>query len=196
MKEELKSIFSLLKESGVSAALIGGLAVSVRVEPRFTRDIDLAVSVGTDEDSEAVVRLLLSNEYKIITSVEQTSENRLATVRFAPPQNTEDEVVVDLLFASSGIEPEIVNNAEIIEVMPNLSIPVAQTGHLIATKILSSDEDLRPQDLLDLSGLVSAASEKDLLLAKDSLALIVSRGFNRKRDLLTIFQSKVKQFRK
>jgi hypothetical protein len=34
--------------------LIGGLAVSVRAEPRFTRDIDLAVAVTDDRDAESL----------------------------------------------------------------------------------------------------------------------------------------------
>jgi hypothetical protein len=37
-----------LEHAGARWALIGGLAVSTRIEPRFTRDIDLAVSVPDD----------------------------------------------------------------------------------------------------------------------------------------------------
>ena len=37
-------------------ALIGGLAVSARAEPRFTRDIDLAVAAVDDQDAGAFVR--------------------------------------------------------------------------------------------------------------------------------------------
>jgi hypothetical protein len=41
----LKSISSALTDDGTSFALVGGLAVSTRAEPRVTRDIDLAVAV-------------------------------------------------------------------------------------------------------------------------------------------------------
>ncbi|MGH9200833.1 MAG: hypothetical protein ACRD2A_06320 [Vicinamibacterales bacterium] len=37
-------------------ALVGGLAVSVRTEPRFTRDTDLVVAVQDDAEAEAVAR--------------------------------------------------------------------------------------------------------------------------------------------
>ncbi len=37
-----------LKAIGASWALVGGLAVSARAEPRTTRDIDVAVAVGDD----------------------------------------------------------------------------------------------------------------------------------------------------
>jgi hypothetical protein len=37
-------------------ALVGGFAVSARTEPRFTRDVDLAVAVPDDHAAEAVLR--------------------------------------------------------------------------------------------------------------------------------------------
>ena len=36
----------------VGIAVVGGIAVSVRTEPRFTRDIDFAVAVESDADAE------------------------------------------------------------------------------------------------------------------------------------------------
>jgi hypothetical protein len=36
-------------------ALVGGLAVSVRAEVRFTRDVDLAVAVENDAEAESLV---------------------------------------------------------------------------------------------------------------------------------------------
>ena len=44
----LRDICRILTELRVPFALIGGLAVSARSEPRFTRDIDLAVAVSAN----------------------------------------------------------------------------------------------------------------------------------------------------
>ncbi len=66
--------------------------------------------------------------------------------------------VVDVLFASSGIEPEIVRSAEAIEILPGLVVPVARTGHLIALKLLARDDESRPQDLADLRSLHEVAT--------------------------------------
>ncbi len=43
-------VFALreLHAQKMEAALVGGVAVSVRTEPRFTRDVDLAVAVPDD----------------------------------------------------------------------------------------------------------------------------------------------------
>ena len=52
-------------------ALVGGFAVSARAEPRFTRDIDAAVMVDNDADSEELVRSLLASRYRLLASIEQ-----------------------------------------------------------------------------------------------------------------------------
>src|SRR4051812_17183338 len=105
----------MLGEEGQAAALVGGLAVSARTEPRFTRDVDLALSVRDDRHAERVVQHLLSHGYRVLGIVEQEAVKRLATVRFGQPGETSAGVVADLLFASSGIEPEIVAAAEPLE---------------------------------------------------------------------------------
>jgi hypothetical protein len=90
--------------------------------------------------------------------------------------------VVDLLFSSSGIEAEIVHAATPIAVFPQVSVPVAHTGHLLALKLLARDER-RPQDDIDLRALLAVAKPSDLELTSQAIGLIVQRGANRGRDL-------------
>jgi hypothetical protein len=97
-------------------------------------------------------------------------------------------LVVDLLFASSGIEPEIVAASEPIEVIEGLVVRVATIPHLIATKVLSRDDDRRPQDRMDLLALTAAANEKQISDAREALLLIQARGFHRGRDLMAELQ--------
>lgn len=112
-------------------ALVGGLAVSVRTEPRFTRDADLAVVVRDDADAEILIGQLLALGYRLVFTVEQDAAVRLATVRLAPPATSEKGIVLDLLFASSGIEPELVAAAEVLELWPGLQVRVPRVGHLL-----------------------------------------------------------------
>src|SRR5206468_2011432 len=91
---------------------------------------------------------------------------------------------VDLLFASSGIEPEIVAAADPIELIENLPVRIATIAHLIATKVLSRDDIYRPQDRVDLTALLRTAKEEDIAAASDALRLIEARGFHRGKDLL------------
>lgn len=164
-------------------AIVGGFAVSARVEPRFTRDVDIAVAVVDDHAAESLVRRLLTQQYRLLASVEQDEVGRLATVRLGAATDTAANVVVDLLFASCGIEPEIAEAAEEIEILPGLVAPVAKTAHLIAMKLLARDDDRRPQDRSDLRVLIEAASDEDIEDARTAIELISARGFHRGRDL-------------
>lgn len=115
--------------------------------------------------------------------MEQEAVGRLSTARLRPPIDDDEEALfVDLLFASSGIEPEIVHDAEVMEVLPGLHLPVARVGHLIAIKLLANDAN-RPQDAFDLVNLRQVADDEELALAKDGIRLIDERGFSRGRDL-------------
>jgi hypothetical protein len=184
LEAALRQIGADLTRAQVSFALVGGLAVSVRTEPRFTRDADLAVAVASDAEAEALIRELRAHDYRIEAIVEQEAVGRLATVRLMFSSEPRAPVI-DLLFASSGIEPEVVADAEPIELLPNLRIGVARTGHLIALKVLSRDDLSRPQDQVDLRALLRVASPAEVRRARDSLALIAARGYHRGRDLMS-----------
>jgi len=129
------------------------------------------------------VRELQGRGYRVQAIIEQEATRRLASARLMPADEDEAGVVLDALFASSGIEFEIVSESEILEVLPEFRIPVATTGHLIALKILARDDRTRPQDRVDLVALVSAATPADIEQARAATALIVLRGFHRGRDL-------------
>lgn len=168
--------------------------MSVRTEPRLTRDADLAVLVSDDRDAEALVLTLQSRGWAVVTAIEQDAAGRLATVRFAPAAEGAPGTVVDLLFASSGIEPEIVAAADPIEIIPALVAPVARPGHLIALKILARDDRTRPQDRVDLAALLARADAAALREAQESLALVTRRGFQRGRDLLGALDAALTEF--
>lgn len=184
----LHRIASDLSAAGREWALIGGLAIGARAEPRTTRDIDLAVAVEGDREAETLVFALQSRGYKTMTAIEQEAVGRLSTVRLLPPGEGRSGVVIDLLFASSGIEPEIVRAAEKLEIVAGLVVPVARTGHLMALKVLARDDRRRPQDLDDLRALLAEASPEDLAEARAALRLIEARGFQRGRRLTEDFE--------
>jgi hypothetical protein len=166
-------------------ALVGGLAVSARAEPRFTRDVDLAVAVQSDVEAERLVSGLVTRGYRISAQVEQDVTGRLATVRTVPPGGS---VLCDLLFASSGIEPEIVAGATPLTLFAGCQAPVACVGHLVAVKLLARSPR-RLQDDLDLDALAKVATDHDLRVAREALGLITARGFARDKNLDDEFAS-------
>lgn len=163
-------------------ALIGGLAVSALTEPRFTRDVDLAVVVDDDPDAEQLIGALRPAGFRLFAALEQEDLHRLATVRLLAPRESEDGVVVDLLFASSGIEAEIVDAARPMALFEGVTVPLPAVGHLIALKVLS-ETDRRLKDRQDLFALIAAADDAELARAREAVELITERGFHRGRDL-------------
>ena len=183
----MKSLVSLLTEVSadlqlleVRWALIGGLAVGARVEPRFTRDVDLAVDVANDAEAEKLIHSLHAKGYQISAVLEQAKTGRLATVRLRPAT---DDRLVDLLFASCGIESQVVEFADNLELEDGVFAPVATVGHLIAMKILARNDESRPQDRLDLVSLLKGAQPADIKMAKLALNEITEAGFDRGREL-------------
>lgn len=184
LEAAVRDIIVHLDDAGRSWALVGGLAVSARAEPRTTRDVDVVVTVEDDPDAESVTYALHTHGgYDVVTVVEQTSTGRLATVRLRPRAPRTRSVIVDVLFASSGIEGEVVESAQRLEILPGLVVPVATVGHLIALKLLARDDRHRPQDFDDLMALLSVAAAEDVEQARSAVDLIERRGYSRERAL-------------
>ncbi|HSU38104.1 MAG TPA: nucleotidyl transferase AbiEii/AbiGii toxin family protein [Polyangiaceae bacterium] len=174
----LAAICRELVQLGRRFALVGGLAVSVRAEVRFTRDVDIAVLVADDSDAESLTYQLRSAGYSAVASVEHETQHRHATVRLMSPSG----VKVDLLFASSGIEAEIVDKATTIDFGSAGPVPVANAEELLAMKVLSMT-DTRLQDRIDAQRLLQFTPELDVGRVREHLARITARGYAREQDL-------------
>ncbi len=166
-----------LKRLGIRYALVGGLAVSVRSEIRFTRDVDLAVAVGDDSEAEQVIYRLRAEGYTPVATVEHEKHDRLATARLRSPSG----MVVDLIFASSGIESEVVRHATSFDYPGVGPIAIAEPEELLAMKVLSMADD-RLQDRIDAQNLVRC-NDIDLGRVKARLSEITERHYDRDQDL-------------
>ncbi|TXC76481.1 hypothetical protein FRC91_07030 [Bradymonadales bacterium TMQ1] len=180
--ESLATLSDTFEDMGTAWALVGGLAVSCYVDPRFTRDIDVAVAVRSDADAESFLHAWQSRGYVISAVIEQDAVGRLSAAR-TTRAGVREGIFINLLFASSGIEPEIVDQAQPIAVVPDVVVPVARPGHLFALKLLSESPDERPQDAMDLNALRDIIAGDERIVAREALRLIAERGFARGRDL-------------
>ena len=175
--EVLDHIVKALQRRGRRFALVGGLAVSIRSEVRFTRDVDIAVVASSDAEVEALILELRGDGYTPVAIVEHESAKRIATVRLASKRG----VVVDLLVASSGVEAEIVDRSTTVSFALVGLVPVAAPEELLAMKILSMT-DARLQDRIDAVNLL-AVPGLDLERVRSLLRLIRERGYARMQDL-------------
>lgn len=161
-------------------ALVGALALAVRVAPRETTDVDVGIAAVDDHAAEKVVLGLHSRGYQDLPDgvLEDKVTGRLATMRLVAPDD--EATVVDLLFHSSGIEREIVAAADRIEIVEGLVVPVVQTGHLLALKVFAA----RAKDLGDVQAILDISDPIEIDRARHALDLISRRGRDRGRDLL------------
>lgn len=194
LAQAVSRVAAELDAADAQYALVGGLAVSARAEPRTTRDVDLAVSVPDDTAAEQLLFSLQRKGYSVFSLVEQERVGRLATARLLGAKRR-GEVIVDLLFASSGIEAEVVQRADRVSIAPGVTLPVATVADLMAVKVLARDDRSRPQDWDDLRALLAVASPADLERTEVALRLIQSRGFGRGRQLLRLWRRALTEFR-
>lgn len=186
LQRALRRLSEDLNALGFRWALVGGLAVSARAEPRTTRDVDVAVVVSEDREAELLVKQLVGRGYRIHQQLEHTDVRRLAGMRLFSPGARAAGLIVDLLFASSGIEKEVVELAEDLELTRGWSVPVARTGHLLALKVLACQPErpeARPHDIPDALALIAVADEEEIHRARRSLLSIAERGYGRGKDL-------------
>lgn len=64
VEQELRRAVADFDALRVRWGLIGGLAISVRSVPRFTKDLDFAVAVANDSEAEDVVHRLRGRGYQ------------------------------------------------------------------------------------------------------------------------------------
>lgn len=182
LRTVLERAASALADLDVDWALVGGFAVAARTEPRFTRDVDLAVSVVDDSSAQRVVQRFGDEGLVPFALLEHEVTGRLAAARLHATAPDIRGAVVALLFASSGIEPELVAAAHVEEVLDGLRVPIPTVGHLVALKLLSEDER-RLQDRLDLQKLFAVASRADIDVAREAVRLVTARGCHRTKAL-------------
>lgn len=192
LENTIKTVVSFLENKNLDYALIGGLAVSFRASERATKDIDLVVAVGSDSEAENTIRLFVELGFLVDTLIERKNSKEIATVRLLSDKHS--GVFLDLLFNATGIEKEIVESSDSINILPKLSVNVASLASLIAMKVLSSNNKDRLQDIIDLQHLIKEADCEDLIEAEKLIYLIHERGYDSEQDLKAKFIEYKKQF--
>lgn len=147
MKELTDPLFhflDLLETHGVPYALIGGIAVSVLGRERFTKDVDLTISID-ERQAQTLEKIFKSDPaYKV------------HLISFISSQKIPDmfrifwkEIPVDLLVSNTDFQKEIVRRA-LPETVLGRSIKIATPEDLIVLKLLAD----RPQDQSDIGVLL------------------------------------------
>lgn len=190
--EILKQAQADLDRARVRYALIGGLAIGARTALRFTQDADLTVAVESDAQAEKLAHELIAHGYQLSTEIDHVPTGRMAILRLISPVVLHDrdkaEVpLLDLLLHSIGIEREVVDQAQPVEVLTGVTLPTARVPHLLAMKVLA-ESDQRLQERIDLQNLIQVATDADLREVPPLLDKITDRGFANEKDLHVVYE--------
>jgi hypothetical protein len=128
----LGDLASFLKKSRAPFAVIGGIAVIVRGEPRFTADIDGVVGIDLDAAIDLVRSLKASPFVPLFSDVEEVVRTSL----IIPLRHRKTGLKVDLAVGLTGFGKQLIARAP-AESFGDLSVPVATAEDLILMKILA-----------------------------------------------------------
>ena len=141
----LADLVEFLSDRQVDFAVIGGIAVIYRGEPRFTADIDLVVLLDVDEALSLVRDLGPSPFEPLFPDVEEIVQKAF----LLPLRHTTTDVTVDCALGMTGFERQVVERATPVGV-GETELPVATAEDLILLKLLAA----RPRDTEDAHRIV------------------------------------------
>ena len=137
----------VLETRGIRFALIGGLAVSLRGQPRMTVDVDLVILADIDQALRLAQELSSTPFEPLFPGVEEV----VARSFILPLRHRSTGIRVDVAIGMSGFEQQAVSRATTVTI-GDVRVPVVAVEDLLVMKALAG----RPQDDQDIRGLVAA----------------------------------------
>jgi hypothetical protein len=140
-----------LEQAGVAYALVGGLAASLRGQPRVTADVDLVIAADVDH-ALALAQSLGTTAFKPLF---EPINDVIETAFILPLRHRTTGVKVDCALGLSGFEQRLLERAETLP-LSGRPFPVAAAEELLVMKALAG----RPQDIQDIQGILVAQGDR------------------------------------
>jgi hypothetical protein len=150
MNSDFKDLISCLNRFEVKYLVVGGYAVMVYAEPRYTKDID--VFLADDNENLARFRKALNEFGFPLTdeaALELSQPNRMISIGRPPSRIDFLNELAGVDFEEAWLDRESVNVDEV-------AVPFIGLDGLIAAKRAAG----RPQDLIDLEALEKARQSR------------------------------------
>ena len=134
----------ILLDAGIESAVIGAMALAVRGEPRYTKDVDIKVLLGRDE----AARLLdaIPSDYRPIGGDPLEMLHLAGMIFFIDP----DGIRMDLLLADTAFDHDVIRRATSVELAPGFVARICTAEDLVIYKMIST----REKDHADLASII------------------------------------------
>jgi len=149
----LGPLIDWLEAENISSLIIGGVAASLLGRPRFTRDVDVLISL---EESQWETFIKAGDRFGFVPRIDNpvafAHRSRVFLVRHRPTG-----VDVDIAVAGLPFEEESIKQAKWRRV-GKLSLPLPTPENLIIMKAIAH----RPQDMMDIKALAEVNPKLDV----------------------------------
>src|SRR3990172_4266524 len=136
---DFRDLFAELNIAGVEYLLVGGHALAIHAEPRFTKDLDIWVNARPDNASRAHAALgRFGAPLDQLSPADLTKAGIVFQIGIQPNR-------IDILTSIDGVEFADAWPARVTATYGGEAVPVISRHHLIANKRACG----RPQDLVD-----------------------------------------------
>lgn len=144
--DPLQALEKLLSLFGNQGVIIGGIAVSLLGQARFTEDLDAMVLLSIEEIPHFLEAAKQEGiEPRITNAVDFARRNRVLLLR-----HTASQTDIDISLGILPFEQEMVARSQVHEIDETLKIHLPTPEDLIIMKAIAH----RPKDLLDIQGII------------------------------------------
>jgi len=140
LQQTLGDLAAFLDQRGAPFALIGGLAVAVHGEARFTVDVDAVLAVTIEEATALLADLGASPFEPLFPGVKEV----LRAAFILPLRHRATGTTVDLAIGLTGFEQHAIERAAVATLL-GVPVPVVTAEDLLVMKVLAG----RPRDVED-----------------------------------------------
>jgi hypothetical protein len=174
-RKVIESIVKEFSDQQIDFALVGGLAVSLYVQPRTTMDVDILL---LSNDVKKAKKVFLEMGYKVVF---ESSD----IVTFVSSKVGLGRVDVQLAHRAPSVE--MLNRANVIDLFPKIKIKVLKPMDIIGLKVqaYNNDPSRYHKDMADIQELAKLVSKKDLVVVQNYFKM-----FSKEKDFEAIFGAK------
>ncbi len=148
----LEKIAAALEKCGIPYMVIGGQAVLIYGEPRFTNDIDITLGVDSDKIDE-VLSAVKDLSFTVLT---ENIKEFVKKTMVLPLKDPATNVRVDFIFSFSAFERYAIENAQAV-LLDSRKVFFAKLEDIIIHKIVAG----RARDIEDVKVIISKNPDYD-----------------------------------
>jgi predicted nucleotidyltransferase len=152
LRTPLSALMRWFESAGLRAAIIGGVAASLRGKPRLTKDIDAVVL-----DADAEVLIAGAARFGFVPRIPDAAAFAHRT-RMLLLHYQEGNVDIDISLGALPFEEEVIDRSTLVDIGDGVRVRLASSEDLVIMKAVAG----RGRDVTDIENIVLANANLDV----------------------------------